>query len=233
MSLELIQSPLFNDASLKAYYRLQNPNDSKGSNHLTNNNAVGFSAAQFNDGANFGPSNTNKSLNVLNNLGIDGGVCSLSIWVKLLAEITTGIFGFVDLVSSNADVGNRIRYYYNSGSPLVQFHRVKHNVGEQGGSYGVSLGTSNWHHMVYTYDGTYVRGYINGSLVVGPIAASGTGSGAPSYLVIGASSTSNESYIPANFASALIDDVAIFNRVLSATEVSDLYIGTAFQGAMI
>jgi hypothetical protein len=71
---------------------------------------------------------------------------------------------------------------------------------------------SAWNHIVCTMDGTTVRIYLNGAL--------NTGSGAKSMLAhtapfrLGAHSTSG------GFFGGLIDEAAVYNRALSATEVT-------------
>jgi hypothetical protein len=83
---------------------------------------------------------------------------------------------------------------------------------------------NTWTHYAFTYDGSQLKFYINGS-VVSPSATTGT---LPSSIfndintqvVIGASgnSVTNTSYI-----SGKIDDVRIYDRVLSASEVTSIY----------
>lgn len=231
MSLQILNTPLVSDPNLVAYYKLEDVNDSKNSFHLTNNNSVPFNAAKFGNGANFGIANTNKSLNVANNLGINGNSISVSFWVKLNTEISAGIYGMFEQVNSASGVANKVRYLYNAGSPLLQFIRVKLGVQEQSVNYQVSLGTNIFHHIVFTYDGTNTRGYLDGVLVAGPTAMSGSGSGGGNFFMLGANDQGQATYTPDSFASAILDDVAVFSRMLTAVEINNIYIGNLGGGA--
>jgi energy-converting hydrogenase Eha subunit B len=77
-----------------------------------------------------------------------------------------------------------------------------------------------------TYDGTNMRGYLNGALVSGPTAASGTGGSAfgSSVTYIGAGHDGgNTAASFLHFTSGIIDDAAIFSRALSAAEIATWY----------
>ena len=77
-----------------------------------------------------------------------------------------------------------------------------------------------WTHFVGTFDGSYVRLYMNGQLE-GSIAASGTigWSFIPLEFSIGRYYDDNELYI----ADTRIDEVAVWNRALSVDEIGFLY----------
>ncbi len=71
------------------------------------------------------------------------------------------------------------------------------------------LPNGSWSHLAMTYDGTSMRLYVNGNLVSTRTAAKPTVNGLK--LLIGAYKT--------NFYEGLIDEVRVYNRVLSATEI--------------
>jgi len=80
------------------------------------------------------------------------------------------------------------------------------------------IGSGAWHHIAGTYDGTEMRTYIDGELVgsntvVGSIATNGRN------LYIGRTDPTHGG----NFVDGMIDDVRIYNRALSASEVLQLY----------
>lgn len=218
-TVELYKYPLFfNDANLIAYYRFNSGaliTDSKGSYTLTNNNTVGeTSSGKFGYAADFGSSNTSKYLSINSNLGISGvGNLSVSFWVKATSEISSGkrtIFQLVD---------NKIMFYclydYNSGTRNLTFSRLKIGVIDNNIKTNITLGTSDWYHIVLTYDGSTLTGYVNGSSV-GQVSSSGVGSVSLSNVfVIGQEN--------AQYWSGLVDDFAVFNRVLSATEILNYY----------
>lgn len=211
---EMYNYNLFSDASLVSYYRLENLNDSKGSNTLTDHNTVPFNAGKFNNAADFGTANTNKYLSA-GNLGIAGNVnMSISCWVKVRTEPSAATFVFVGHASSSgADRSLQIKYREASGVKYVEV-----DAGGTGNiSFVKTLGTSNWHHLVVTRNVVSARValYIDGVLVqVENLGGSGPGG----FDAFGIGS----SFEGTNFASAYVEDVAVFSRVLSPVEIAQL-----------
>jgi len=78
-----------------------------------------------------------------------------------------------------------------------------------------NLTTDVWHHLVITYDGSYIRAYKNG-IADTPISRSGTLSTNSSNLLIGGGD---------GFLSGSIDEVRIYHRVLSQSEIKYNYNG--------
>lgn len=213
---------LIADANLKAYYRMEAgalTTDSSGQGKtLTNNNTVGEADGKYGGGADFGTANSNKYFSIADKLGIDGGNYSVSCWVKLRTEITVDgtIYQLVDQGGSTTDVYFHLMYQRAAGVNKMTMQRFKNGVGGQSANYNVSLGTSAWHHIVGTYDGTNCRLYVDGVLR-DTQPASGTGTGVTDGFWIG----SNTGVV--QFSSVYLDDVAIFDRVLSQTDVDNLF----------
>lgn len=221
-AIEFASTPLFSDANLKAYYKLEDTSDSKSSYTLTNTGSTPFNAAKFNNGADFGTGNTTKILSVANAMGITGNI-SFGGWVKLNAEPSNGFQGFFSHGENTQKVNYGIYYQDSSGTKNLYFQRNKQNGADQSAdALGITaLGTSVYHLIVGTYDGTNLRLYLDGSLAAGPTAASGTGTGtATDTFRIG----DVIRFTPLR-CNAIIDDVFVFNRVLTATEISNLYTG--------
>lgn len=90
-----------------------------------------------------------------------------------------------------------------------------------------NLAASTWTHVVVTYTGTNVQFYVNGASV----AAAGGGAVALNTISntlrigVNALGTDNE------YFGGLIDEVRIYNRVLSAADVTELFNSTAVAGA--
>lgn len=82
-----------------------------------------------------------------------------------------------------------------------------------------------WHHVVGTYDGAYLRIYVDGVLdgmaYIGPVVAY-TG---PAAMRIGNIQNSTHIVAPTHIGvfDGVIDDVRIYDRALSGTEVAELY----------
>jgi hypothetical protein len=221
---ELALTSLINDANLKAYYKLENANDTTpNAFNLTNNNTVSFASGKHGNGADFGSSNTDKSLSIASDLGINGGACSIVGWFKLNADIADGgAWQLVAQEDATNDILNAISYTRSGSTRTVAFRRYRQGIAGDEVTHNVNLGTTEWHHLAVTYDATNLRGYLDGALVAGPTAFSGNGAGVASASFAignnrGAAAGSN------GYASILADDVAVFNRALSLSEIETLY----------
>jgi len=222
-AIELGSTPLVSDANLRAYWKLEDVNDSTANGYnLTNNGSLSFGAALFNNGADLGNPNTTKFLSTTNVFGISTGSRTLSFggWFKLNAEISTSQF---DMAAKRIDIDgtNRGVYYlvyeYNAGTR-------RFNVGYYDGTnnnayYDVTLGTT-WHHIFITSDNTGWIFYLDGvSRITGTTAATSTWAVDTSFwLGYGGSA--------AYWTPGIYDDWSFFSRKLADTEVSNLYNGT-------
>lgn len=232
---ELINTPLYTDGNIVAYYQMENANATLGGQNLTTNGTVTYTAAKFNNGANFSAFNNLNALDVASNLGISSGATTISLWVKVLNEPTANqSYRLVNLRTTSGGTNYidwQIRYDSDaSNNKTLYFDRSKPGIADQGPIYSVTLGTSAFHHIAFTYDGTNIHGYLDGTDVTGASAASGVGNGGADHLYVAAAG------IITFPASVIIDDLAFFTRALSATEVSNLYNGfpsTTFSGAMM
>ena len=228
---ELSTTPLASDANLKAYFKLEDVNDSTANAYnLTNHGTSTFTSAKFNNGGNFGSSGSGKYLSILNDLGITGGAITMVGWVKLLTELTgSGEYTFFSQGDAGNKVTYRMDYEYNSGNPRLRAQRIRQGTSVDEVTYNTGgLGTSVFHQLALVYDGSNLSAYMDGSLVAGPTAYSGNGSsGGADQFSIGAEETGA---FGQNWSYAVIDDVAVFNRALTATEISNLYNGFPVEG---
>lgn len=207
----------------KALYHLENTTDSSGNgNTLTNNNSVAFNAAKFGNGADFGSSNSNKSLQILNNLGISNTSITMSCWSKRNAEISTGIQTFFAHNDSTTRTKDYVYYDYNGGTRRLIFSHTKNFVGSADVVYNITLGTNNWYHLAYVFDGTNVYAYLNG-LYLGTASTTGNGTtqGHNSFAIGGLPNDNGTGFN--NYSSSIIDEVIVENRVWSAEEVKKYY----------
>lgn len=221
---ELSATSLFGSANLKAYYKLEVgalTTDEKAAYALTNTNTVGDTASgQFGGAADFSDANTNKSLRVTDNMGIDGGAITMAGWFKIRTAPSSGASPIlIGHSSDTSDVAFYLFYNNNGGTLRLRFMREKVNVGDETADYNVDLGTADWHHLAFTYDGTDIKGYLDGAEVA-TTTASGNGNfvGVTSGVAIGAHPN-----LGGNFASTYADDVAIFNAALTPTQILELY----------
>lgn len=210
-----------------AYYKLDessgNAADSIGSRTLTNTGTSTYGAAKINNGADFGTSNTTKWLNTsTDNYGIDGSSITIAGWININTQISSGFHTLFGQGSTASFTGQYVEYDYNGGTRRLLFYREKGAVGVDGPTYNTTLTAGTWYHIAYTYDGTNVRGYINGSLVAGPTAASGNGSS----VMTNGFGICDRFYSGAalgNKTDMKADEVGIWSRALSASEITSLY----------
>ncbi len=87
-----------------------------------------------------------------------------------------------------------------------------------------NLSNNTWYHVAATYDGSFLRMYLNGGLVGSPVAATGDIGTSNNDLEIGHYYTTaggvNE---PLRFFIGQIDELSLWSRALSADEVSEIY----------
>ena len=102
-------------------------------------------------------------------------------------------------------------YGLNVDTELIQFW-----IGEQYPNFPVSVTAGEWHHVVGTYDGATMVIYIDGNPVgTTPFRASSSPSTAPLYI--------GQRYTFSEIFYGSIDEVAIYNRALSLSEVQQHY----------
>jgi len=149
---------------------------------------------------------------------------SYSLWVK------RNSFGTNHIVLSKMNpTGNRRGMFFNlnTSNAIVIMLRTDTSTTSQRLLWK-STGTitdSNWYHLVFTYDGSstinggkiYIDGVVNNLDAASGGALSATIENTAPFL-IGAMSTA-----PLNPADTIIDEVAVFNSELSASDVTAIY----------
>jgi len=160
-------------------------------------------AGVFNGTSSYIDCGNDSSLQIRNSL-------TMSVWIKPdnLTNATGGILCKSDFNDNFGDYEihqstDKIRFLLNNNSPL--------NVLTSNTSI-----TTNWTHVVATYDGTTKKIYINGQL---SNSANFTGQINNSFTNLRIGSYYNAALVFAG----LIDDVRIYNRALSETEIKTLY----------
>ena len=100
----------------------------------------------------------------------------------------------------------------------------------QSGSFSNTFKINTYYHIVTVYDGDKVYGYVNGNLISSQDVDNGIKPYALiDYVVIGMSAAIGEHGYPQSSSDdwvefkGIIDDVRIYNRALTASDVKDLY----------
>lgn len=199
--------------------------DSSGNNNTgtLTNGPVWMTGGQDNGGLTF--DGTNQYVNLGTNPALAGGsAVTVSAWVK--PTVTDG-----EIIARRDFSAVQLSWELLINGGQAQFTDA---VGA--GSYpdftvtsGSTINTGVWTHIVGVYSNTHgvLRIYVNG-IADGTTNGSGTirsDSGVKTFIGAYSDASSN----PANPFPGTIDDVRIYNRALTATEVSDLYHATGGQ----
>ncbi len=216
-AIELENTPLRNDANLVWYGRFENNvNDSKGSNHLTAVNTPTYETGKFNNAIKFAKA-SNQYAWKSSYVPLSGtGNFSISLWVKFTSFAT----GDHSMVCSGAGSSNATPIFFQNDSIAVS--KVFFELGSATGRVinGTTLSTGVWYHFVVVYNGSTIKIYLNGS-EDGSVNYSSANLEAGSFVV--GENVWDKSSAPFD---GVIDDLAIFSRALTATEISNLYNGT-------
>jgi chitinase len=173
-------------------------------------------AYSFNGSNNYIKTGNGASLNIT-------GTITLSGWVKLnMTSASYQLFGKGrGLGTAGTDKGYAVSWSGTNKQIYWDVYDADSRVVVAGT--GAVISDNNWHHIVATWDGTTnangYKIYIDGVLKtqMGSVAISSIKS-SPYPFVVGA--TSDYQDRPAN---GLIDDVRVYNRALSPTEITALY----------
>jgi len=198
--------------SLISYYKLDessgNAADSVGSNTLTNTGTATYSTAKINNGVSLNGSTQYLVKTSPTGMPTAGGARSVSAWIK-----------------PSAWTGDIVQWGDNTGSgKLFELYTYSNNnitADVSGGTASFTVSTMSagtWYHIVLTYpgSGTTWTLYFNGSSQTATGGTPNTDTAAS--LCIGR----NYEVGVGNF-SGMIDEVGIWSRALTSTEVSQLY----------
>jgi hypothetical protein len=196
---------------VKAYWKLEDVSDVNGAYTLTNTGTTTFAAAKINNGADFGTSNSTKSLK---NESIQATAYPITIsgWAK------PKVVNANDYIFSLAD--DTVHFYglvFRTADSHVVFRSNNNTeVGDVDTGYVAQVDT--WFHFVVNIiDTTHVTVYINGS-ATNTNASIYVATGLDRF-ILGALGRST----PIEHYSGLIDEVGYWGRSLTTQEVTDLY----------
>ncbi len=141
-------------------------------------------------------------------------VFSISAWVKPNGTQTDGAGVLSD--SDGSDINYRLAW---NGGTTTLFGGIYSGAAWHNTPNSPALSTSSWSHVVFTFDGTSLTLFVNATRI-GSTTWSGTpGHGSTLYL----GRYSNIYY------DGYLDEVRIYNRALSASEVAQLRKATAYN----
>lgn len=165
--------------AIAGYWRLNgNSNDASGNGYNGTDANVTYSTSKgiLNGSASFNGSSS--TILIASNLGISNSPVTLSCWVRIIVEIPVNntYYYFIGTRDSTSKVSNRIRYYYLNSARIVHFIRTRLGVVDDYLPITLTLSQVKFQHLMYTWDGTSIKGYIDGKYV-GISNKSGLGTG--------------------------------------------------------
>jgi len=210
---EINSLTLKTDANIKAYYRFESgarlTDSSTNAKTLTNVGTPTYAVSKFGDGLDVKATANYVYYN--GDIGLTGdGSASVSMWVKLNNEIGAGTYSFCQHEINTGTTRYFTFYYnYNAGTRQIQLAASGTDL-----YYTVTLGTANWHHFVIVRTTTTnIKVYLDNVEVISNTP--GTGASGAALFRIGSNGASH--------SDAKIDDVAVFDRVLTPAEISTIY----------
>lgn len=133
---------------------------------------------------------------------------TVSAWVKADSDPSTASYSKITDRDANFSMN-----WNHMGMPTS----CEHYDGAWRMAGATGLKGQTWYHITCTYDGTDIRMYVNGVEASSVAAAAPVST--PASILIGA----HLSWAPDAFFAGVIDDVRLYNRALSATDVMALY----------
>ena len=176
-------------------------------------NGTAWTAGQTGHGSALSFDGTNDNLSVPNSssINISGNALTLSMWLKPTAvagdHAIIGKFWNASMTSPYYQYGVELQ----GGNKVPVFH-VGTSTGVLAASMGTALSTTAWSHLTIVFNGTQAQFYVNGTLLVTK-ALTGTITARPNIMRLGADAD------PGQFYKGLVDDVRVYSRTLSASEV--------------
>jgi len=197
------------DSSCVATYRFENDETDLSGNYDGTGTAIQYAAGRYGQSAYFNGTDSYVSTGInLSNLS----AYSYSVWFKQTSSTSNPrIFGGVNGTKTNTGMF-RVRTDTNE----FNYYSINNTT------YNWSQGLTDnaWSYLTLTDDGTNVKLYVNGSEVTSPSTVSYT-TDSNTNLQIGRGMLNSGTI--GNYMEGYIDQVRIFNKALSASEVTTLY----------
>tara|TARA_B100000029_G_C17584002_1_gene960568 strand:- start:40 stop:3051 length:3012 start_codon:yes stop_codon:yes gene_type:complete len=157
---------------------------------------------------------------------VPNGACSISCWYN--PEGSTGTEYILGQGIATASKGPTV-YWYNQSFGALVAKGTSSLAGSATGS--TTYPTTGWYNVIFTWDGTSnsnaFKVYVNGSLLVeGTSDTSSASIGAYTYFGIGGLQGGS-------YANGSVDQVRVFNTVLSASQISSLASETSATAATL
>lgn len=202
--------------NLLAFYKLNDLTDSSGNNRtLTNNGNVSFASGKIGNAAVF---DGNSQLTIPSTFwgGLEG--VTVSTWVKIDPNIDPSKSGMLFSIWNNGNGGGPLLVDYSAGNDKLYFVFPTTDGGWIDFT-GVELHDGTWKHVVFVYNGSTARFFVDNQQV---FSREQTGltiadqNGVP-FVIGGLDDDLSRSFL------GEIDAVGIWNRALTEPEIATLY----------
>jgi len=187
--------------------------DSSGNGHTLTMNTATFTTGHTGGGI----TNTAATIGASTNLVPPTAAITMMAWIQALdltASTSHFAFGFIDSTSGS---GRTIAAIYTERADFPPNNVLQCDLRINDTLSGVSGGAmtlNTWTHCAFTYDGTNIRVYVNGSLITTSGSLPGTITTADKFNVAGWTTTSQYD------TDVIIDDVRVFNSALSQAQIT-------------
>ena len=144
----------------------------------------------------------------LTGLAAGNSVHSLAAWIKVTTLPTTRAW-----IALLGNEGTGAHHWLIDKNGVTQFGAW----GPSTGQVQPTLVVGQWTHVALTFDGTNLRGYVDGTLI---------NTVPSSFALQGIPLTLGKIHLGENYFNGLLDDVRLYNRVLTQTEITSLAAGS-------
>jgi len=192
------------DSSCIATYRFENDETDLSGNYNGTGTAIQYAAGRYGQAASFNGSGSIVDVSSISSFPSGNASRTISFWMYSDSYANGGILAYGTASSNQA-----FAFYISSSQLIMTFYLVNANI-------NYALSTGQWYHVVATHDGTTFKAYINGSQEYSDTRTLNTGTTA---FRIGGVPWNNGG----EFFNGKIDQVRVFNKALSASEVTTLY----------
>jgi len=198
-----------------SYWALEDLTDSHGSNDLTNHSAASGATGIVDNCYDFERSSSNY---LDTSLTFPTGSFSFGGWVKTESSNNYQKLGGIDKSESGS---HGVMGIEQSSAGHWQFFVVNTSNSFYGSDGTTSISTGTWYFVVGTYNDSTgeIITYVNGSAEGSSATLSGTRATASGNMLIGAGIYNSIG----NYFDGLIDEAFLYDGVLSATDVSDIW----------
>ena len=178
---------------------------------FTTTGSVPYVTGKYGQAVSFSNASGSLSSNYLSSTYILPTTFTVSLWFQ--SSASPNIQGFFCTTSNPSYVNGSITIYSQNGNVYCAYSSVANNAA------GYPITANTWYHAAITYNSGTLTLYMNGVQSGSSVTGTNTRNG----ITLGGSSDAAPNYYP---FTGLIDDLRIYNSVLTAAQISNIYVNT-------